>query len=228
MTHRDPRTAEVKAPAPRHLPWNAIFWLITAAFLGGAVFFAVGTYFKQQNLVSNDVAQINDGDKVKVVAVVNGDELIVTKGTAQARVRMLGIRAFDPVVNEREVTAFGHASVSFLTQWTLNKTVTVVFDTPIMDVHGRYLAFVERANMDLNAKMLEEGIVMVYTEFETAREALFLAAERLARRSSRGIWGSKKAASRVVALRQDWAHHRQERTGGLPPDYLLSEKPEDP
>ena len=179
-------------PLPRHVPWNGIFWGVTAMFFAGAVFFGVGTY------------------------------LIVTKEQAQARVRMLGIRAFDPVVNEREVTAFGHASVSFLKQWALNKPVKIVFDEPIKDVRGRYLAYVERGGIDLNEKMVEEGIVAVYTEYGFVRQSAYLTTESLAGRSARGIWGSNKAKRRVIALRNDWAHHRQVRTGELPPDYLLS------
>ena len=207
----------------RQLPWNGMFWGVIAIFFGGAVFFSVGTYFKQQNQITNDTAVIHDGDKVEVVAVLNGDEIIVSTGPAQARVRMLGIRAFDPVVNEREITAFGHASVAFLSQWALNKTVQIVFDNPVKDVRGRYLAYVERGGIDLNDKMIEEGIVAVYTEFSFLRQSVYLTTESMAARASRGIWGSKKAASRVLALRQDWAHHRQQRTGELPPDYLLSE-----
>ena len=205
------------------MPWNGVFWAATALFFGGAVFFSVATYLKQQNQISNETAVIHDGDKVLVIAIVNGDELIVSKGPAQARVRMLGIRAFDPVVNEREITAFGHASVSFLNQWALNKTVQIVFDDPIKDVRGRYLAYVERSGVDLNEEMIEEGIVAVYTEFPFLRQSVYLTTESLAGRSSRGIWGSKKATSRIQALRRDWAHHRQQRTGELPPDYLLSE-----
>jgi endonuclease YncB( thermonuclease family) len=220
------QTADPHArPAPRHIPWNGVFWGVTSLFFTGALFFGIGTYLKQQNQFSNNVAVIKDGDKVQVIAVLNGDELIVTKGAAQARVRMLGIRAFDPVVNEREVTAFGQASVSFLKQWALDKTVQIIFDQPIMDVRGRYLAYVERSGIDLNEKMIEEGIVMVYTEFAFLRQSAYLTTESMAGRSARGIWGSAKAKSRALALRNDWAHHRQERTGELPPDYLLSEKP---
>jgi endonuclease YncB( thermonuclease family) len=89
--------------------------------------------------------------------------------------------------------------------------VKITFDTPIKDVHGRYLAYVERDAVDVNRRMVEEGVAMVYTEYPVARESKYLSAEGLARKSRRGIWGGPRARTRIEALRRDWAHSRGER-----------------
>src|SRR5207249_4905100 len=111
----------------------------------------------------------------------------------RSRLRMLAIHSFDPVVNEREITAYGEASVRFLEQWVLNKEVGVYFDKTPKDVRGRYLGYVHLDDIDINKRMVEEGIAMAYTEFATNREQSYLIAEQAARANSRGIWGGRKA-----------------------------------
>ena len=46
----------------------------------------------------------------------------------------------------------------------------------------------------------------------------------MAQENRAGIWGGKKATTRIEALRRQWAAARQERTGEPPPDYLLAEE----
>lgn len=198
------------------VPWNAVFWAVVLALFGSAVGFGVDVEVRRRHLHPFwGQADIHSGDIVRVVGILNGDEVLIEKGRARSRLRMLGIRSFDPVVNEFEITAFGRGSVSFLEQWVLDKQVQVVFgDTP-KDVHGRYLAYLERDGVDINRRMVEEGISMVYTEFPFSREALYLTSEHLAREVRRGIWGGKKSFKRIVGLRHDWAAARVER--GLPP-----------
>jgi endonuclease YncB( thermonuclease family) len=160
-----------------------------------------------------------------VVVVLNGDEVIVEKNGDRATLRMLGIRSFDPVVNEFEITAFGRASVSFLYTWVLNKAVRVGFDTTIKDVRGRYLGFLDRDGVDINRRMVEEGVAMVYTEYPFAREAEYLSTEVLARAAGRGIWGGQRTRTRIRALRHDWDSARHQHGGTGSADPLLLESP---
>ena len=62
----------------------------------------------------------------------------------------------------------------------------MVFDTPIKDVHGRYLAYLELEGVDLGKRMVEEGVSMVYTEYDFAREGDYLTAEWMASENRAG------------------------------------------
>lgn len=205
------------------MPWNVLFWALTGALAVAGTFFAVSVELRRAELAVEEDAVINDGDVVNVVMILNGDEIMVEKGGRRARLRMLGIHSFDPVVNERQITAFGHASVNFLNSQILNQQVTVTFGDPVKDQRGRYLAYVDKGGTDINYLMVEEGIAMVYTEYKTDREAIYLSVELQAVRRGRGIWGGSKSAARIRALRHEWASARQNRTGRPPPDYLLEE-----
>ncbi len=175
-------------------------------------------------MYGNAEAIIETGDTVKVVLVLNGDELVVEKGDNRARVRMLGIHSFDPVVNEREITAFGDASVRFLRHWILNHNVRMVFDAPIQDSHGRYLAYIFSGDMDINRRMVSEGLSMVYTEFPTQKERDYLNAEMTPRAKGVGLWGGHKARTRIIGLRRGWSKKRRLRDGVHNLDPLLEEE----
>ena len=207
------------------VPWNTVFWLFTVGLFGLSTFFAVSVEMRRNsNHPPDELAKIKSGETVRVVRIVKGDEIVVEKGKSTARVRMLGIHSFDPVVNEFEITAFGRAAVSFLEQWMLDRPVRLVFEDLIQDTRGRYLAYVERDGVDLNRRMIEEGVTTVYTEYAFGREASYLTAEELARSAGRGVWGSKRALLRIRALRKQWAAARLARTGQAPVDDLESQK----
>src|SRR4051812_26598028 len=92
------------------LPWNGLFWLSVSSMFGSAGFFAVSSELEHRDrmhLEEGHDAQIADGGPAKVALVLNGDEIVVEDAKGhRSRLRMLGIHAFDPVVNEREITAY--------------------------------------------------------------------------------------------------------------------------
>lgn len=192
-----------------------MFWLATLSIATVATFLAIHVETHRNRSRGVEVpADLKDGDLVDVVLVVNGDELMVEHNHQRAKIRMLGIRSFDPVVNEFEITAFGRGAVAFLQNWVVGHEVKVTFDVTIKDIHGRYLAYVERDGTDVNQRMLEEGLAMVYTEYPFARESHYLSEESFIRTMHRGIWASDKAIARTKALRRDWAASRRQRSDG--------------
>lgn len=207
------------------LPWNGLFWLIVLALLSSAAVLAAKAHSDLDTLIgvhAQDLAEIADGETALVVLILNGDELVVEKDGRRAKLRMLGIKSFDPVVNEREITAYGDASVRFLSQWVLDKEIRLEFDTPITDDHGRYLAYVYLGDIEINRRMIAEGVSMAYTEFATARERDYLMAELQPRKTRIGIWGGRKAFARILGLRREWSNAREAR-GQSPVDPLLEE-----
>jgi len=208
------------------LPWNGLFWAMVLTLSGMAAFFAVQSERELEALIGvriAETAEIAPGEPVTAVLILNGDEFVVEKGTARAKVRMIGIKSFDPVVNEREITAYGDASVRFLQTWIINKQITLQYDEPVKDAQGRYLAYVYLGDIDVNRRMIAEGVSMVYTEYETAREREYLMAELEPRATAVGIWGGRKSRERILGLRREWANARAERSGQVPLDPLLEE-----
>ncbi|OGQ81847.1 MAG: hypothetical protein A2289_03440 [Deltaproteobacteria bacterium RIFOXYA12_FULL_58_15] len=211
--------------AKHRIPWNAVYWGVILVLAGGAFAFGVGVQLKRSGRFIFEDAKLKDGDSVRVVLILNGDELLVDKGGHRGRLRMLGIRSFDPVVNERQITNLGEGAIEFLNRYTSEKDVKVIFDKPIIDEHGRYLAYLEVDGIDVNHLMVEQGVSMVLTEYPFARETDYLITESLARSRREGIWRVHKATTRIEALRREWAKAREKRTGKLPPDYLLGVLP---
>jgi endonuclease YncB( thermonuclease family) len=209
------------------LPWNGLFWLTVLLLLGSGSFFTVSAHLERESRIGVEaeaMAEVIDGGRAKVALILNGDEIVIEDAEKRrARLRMLGIHAFDPVVNEREITAFGEAALRFLEQWVLNKEVTIFFDKVPKDSRGRYLGYVHLDDVDINRRMVEEGVAMVYTEFATAREQAYLITEQGARRAGRGLWGGKKARARIAGLRAGWQSARTARDGSPPIDPLLEE-----
>ncbi len=219
----DDNNAESMAHFWHNLPWNVLFWATILIFLSAASLFAIGALrhrAKQQGIGPGEVAEIADGETVKVVLILNGDELLVEKDKRRARVRMLGIRSFDPVVNEKAITGFGQGAVRFLETRLLNNDVTMHFDKPIKDVRGRYLAYVHIGDVDIGRRMISKGVSFVYTEYKTLREQDYLIQEISARREPSGVWTSPKAAKRMLGLRHEWSNARQQRDGSRPADPL--------
>ena len=85
----------------------------------------------------------------------------------------------------------------------------------------RYLAYAELDGNDVNLKMVEAGMLMVYTEFSFAREAQYLEAEQKARAKKTNIWLGAKSTKLIRGLRKQWGEFRKSRGGSAVKDVLL-------
>ena len=155
-------------------------------------------------------AELKDGDTVRVTGIAKGDELTVEKDGRSARLRLLGLHAFYPVIEDPKLREFGSNSEQFLRDNLLEQRVTLTFDQPIKDTHGRYLAYVAKEGQDIGRKMVDEGLVLVYTEFPFAREKDYLDVEAQARVARRKVWEPIGFRQIIAGLRSQWAHGRKE------------------
>lgn len=167
-------------------------------------------------------AVLASGDVVTVTRVVKGDEIVVHKGGAEAELRLIGVLSFSSVMPKKEVLAMAERSAAFLRQHLVGRQVTVQLGTPPKDVYGRYLAWIEVAGVDINRRLLERGLALVYTEFPFAREQDYLAAEREARDAGTDLWGNATLVKLAKGLRRQWADARQAATGSALADPLLA------
>jgi micrococcal nuclease len=69
------------------------------------------------------------------------------------------------------------------------RSVTLTFDTPSRDRHGRWLAYIHLPDgRMLNRVLLEQGLAVVYRRFSFRLKDDFLSAEADAVRNKRGLW----------------------------------------
>jgi endonuclease YncB( thermonuclease family) len=168
-------------------------------------------------------AVLEEGDVVKVVGTIKGDEITVDKQGHAARVRLIGIHAFDAVVADAQIAALTQGGVAALQEIVLNQEVKLTFDKQTKDASGRYLAYADKDGVDVNRRLLEEGWAVAYTEFAFVREAAYLTAEVGARQKEKNIWGLRPAAELVKGLRKQWREARTVSGGTAPADTLLDE-----
>ena len=174
--------------------------------------------FKQWQGRGGDLAS---GDSVRLTQVVKGDELEVERGGTRYRVRMLGIQAFYPVLADTAfLDKYSKAAEAALTAHK-GKEVQLFFEAPVKDVHGRYLAYVQIGDTDLNLDMIRQGLVITYTEFAFGREQAYLEAEATGRRERRGLWEADPAQPMITGLRKQWRELRRGRSEKPPTDPIL-------
>jgi endonuclease YncB( thermonuclease family) len=153
---------------------------------------------------SSKPALLDDGDLVRVTAVVKGDEVKVDKGGRDARVRLVGIYAFSAVNNDPQVKALSAGGEAALEALVLNEQVKITLNSQRQDSTGRYLAYLDKGGVDVNRRLVEDGWAVAYTEFPFAREADYLASEERARALGTNLWGLNKAGELIDGLKRQW------------------------
>jgi micrococcal nuclease len=129
-----------------------------------------------------------------VVAVVDGDTIVVRIGGVDERVRLIGIDTPETVAPDRPVECFGpEASARAVELLPPGSKVRLERDVEPRDRYDRLLAYVTRAGDGrlVNLVLVEEG----YAEASsfppnTARDGDLAAAEARARSAGLGLWGA--------------------------------------
>lgn len=153
---------------------------------------------------------VADGARVVVADVVKGDEIVVGTGNEQARVRLVGLHAFNPQSSDAVLSALGEVGAQVLRARLIGKPVIVHLEHPPRDTYGRYLAYVEHEGMDVGRALLEQGVVMMYDEYPFSREVPYRQAEQAARSRQMGLWVKPAAVSVADGLKRQWAEARMQ------------------
>src|SRR5688500_3716330 len=116
-------------------------------------------------------SELATGDTVTVREVVKGDEVVVDKAGREARVRILGIYAFEAVIDDAALKGLAQAGIDRVKELTGGKQVKVTLGERPKDAHGRWLAYLDVGGTDLGRQVVADGLAIVYTEYPFAREA---------------------------------------------------------
>lgn len=152
---------------------------------------------------------LQSGTAVRLVQVIDGDEVSVAHQTGTVVVRLLGIKAFDPNVQDPSISGAGLACVEGLTQLLQREVpLELVYDALRFDKAGRLLAYLESEKVDVGLRLVEQGLALAYTRYPFARQAAYEQAQQSAREKRAGLWLHPKATQRAEALIQSWAAER--------------------
>jgi endonuclease YncB( thermonuclease family) len=141
----------------------------------------------------------SSGGAARVVAVVDGDTLVVGGGSGREKIRLFGVDA--PESGQRH----GRPARDALASLTLGQAVTVLVVGP--DRHGRAVARVFRDGTDVNLAMVRSGWAWHSSRHDPRAE--LREAQATARRGRRGLWASG-------APEPPWAWRRSHASAGRP------------
>jgi endonuclease YncB( thermonuclease family) len=127
-----------------------------------------------------------------VVRVVDGDTILVRgPGGRTEDVRLIGIDTPETVDPRRPVGCFGPEASAYAKHLLGGRRVLLRYDRELHDRYGRFLAYVWRSGVFVNARLVELGYARAFPfPPNTAHEALFAALERRAAIAGRGLWAA--------------------------------------
>jgi endonuclease YncB( thermonuclease family) len=204
------------SPSPRKRRFDvspeSAYWTIVALLLGTSAFFTASVELRRNAWQGFDTAQVVSGTEVKVLQVIDGDEVSVEGPDGIAFVvRVLGIKAFDPKVNDPGLSEVGNACVRALTRRTESAGKLVVeFDERKTDKAGRLLAYLRKDEVDVGEALVHAGHALAYVRYPHAREGAYKAAELEAKTRGEGLWSIPAAVERANALHAKWEAERAE------------------
>ena len=127
----------------------------------------------------------------RVRQVIDGDTITVS---GVGVVRLIGVDAPEKTGSYRASEPFGDAATRFMRALLDGRDVRLEFDGPLKDPYNRTLAYVFLPDGRLaNLEVIRAGWAETYRRFDYRRKADFLAAEREARTSRRGMWAARRS-----------------------------------
>lgn len=192
---------------------DAAYWGVVVVLLALSAAFVVDVQSRRGAWATDKGAvDVASGTPVKVLQVIDGDEVSVAYEGGSIVVRLLGIKAFDPKVQEPGIAAVGQSCALALERLTKadGVSVTVEYDEAKTDKVGRLLAYLKAGDVDVGLSLVEQGHAMVYTRYPFSREQPYLSAEAVARSRSEGLWANPKASLRAEALKATWEAQRKD------------------
>ena len=190
---------------------NHVYWAFVAVLAACTSYFVASVEQRRAELRSDGEIEIESGTEVRLVRVMDADEVSVHTLDGQAFVvRLLGIKGFPTTANEPGVSGLGQEAMTALERARADKQILVVFDDLKFDSSHRLLAYLEVEGQDVGRLLVELGHVVTYTRYPFSREGKYQGAEAEARSERRGLWGNAKAVERILGWQAAWQAARAE------------------
>jgi micrococcal nuclease len=120
----------------------------------------------------------------QVIAVLDGDTVMVLHASRKTTLRLAGIDA------PEKQQAFGRESRDALAALVLRKEVRVT--TRTVDEYGRVVADLQAGNINVNEEQLRRGMAWEYSRYHSDKTLIALQAD--AQRARRGLWAQANPA----------------------------------
>lgn len=133
-----------------------------------------------------------DALSCEVIAVIDGDTLLISVFGTETTVRLIGVDAPESVHRNKEKnTPEGQQASLWLKRFLEGKRVTLEYDRELKDQYGRTLAYVYADGMMLEDLLLMSGMARTMTmEPNTRYQHHFELLEKQAREGGSGFWGT--------------------------------------
>lgn len=190
---------------------DSVYWTLIATLAASSAFFALSVELRRHRWsTGTETEAVASGALVEVVQVLDGDELSVKlPDGASVVVRLLGVKAFEPKINEPGLSEYGNAAVHHLERLVDGPApLALEFETPQYDDAGRLLAYLRKDSLDVGAALIDSGSALTFTRYGFSREGTYVALQQRARERSEGLWNSTKARERADALEEQWRAER--------------------
>lgn len=198
--------------------WRTIFrqisdtgvWLLIGLLLICSLYFTWNVQMRRGAWRSTEeVASITSGASVELVQVIDGDEVSVSHASGTIVVRILGIKSFDPNMQDPGISSVGQACVGALTRLLREEgSLRVVFEDRRFDKVGRLLAYLEMDDVDIGLRLVREGWAISYARYPFSREETYARAQEGAKGARAGLWLNPRATQRAEALLKSWQAER--------------------
>lgn len=183
---------------------TTLFWTLITLLLGSSLFFGINAE-QQRRSVQRSSGSIENGDLIRLVRVIDGDSLQAAReGQEPVTIRLVGIRAFDAKVEKDVFSPFARSAVEALQRSLQDRLARVLLNTTPKDRRGRYLATLYADDQDVALRLINQGLVLVYTVYPFPNMQLYLHEQELARAGRRGFWSNAEATERALALTREW------------------------
>jgi endonuclease YncB( thermonuclease family) len=184
---------------------NHVYWVFVAILTASTLYFIASVEQRRASMRATDVVEVDSGTEVRLVRVMDADEVSVRTMAGEAFiVRLLGVKGFSTTASEPGVSGLGQEAVNAIERELADKQVLVVYDDFQVDRSGRVLAYLEADGQDVGQLLVERGHLVTYTRYPFSREAIYQGAEAEAHSERLGLWGNAKAVERVEAWHAAW------------------------
>jgi len=190
--------------------------IIAAVLFLCAGFYFVGAQRFRNKLNANNPEAFHSEQIVTIKAAIDGDELLISGGHGvRTKLRLEGIKSFDPTQKDPMTSEFGRICFDHLESFTAGKSARLTVASKTVDDKGRLLGHVYLEDADgaytasVAENLIRNGYTLVYTRYDFPDSDRFLALQRTAREAKLGIWSDPDLANRASALSALWEEEKR-------------------
>lgn len=155
---------------------------------------------RETSTIPSPVSPSQEGERVRVVRVVDGDTIEVEKNGAVERVRYIGIDTPETVDPRKTVQCFGVEASKKNKELVEGKMVRLEKDVTDRDKYNRLLRYVWLGDTLVNEALVAQGFAKSYSYPPDIKyQDRIVAAEKKARENKLGLWTACASATPAVS-----------------------------